>query len=121
MPEVTKDTFVYNYEVAFTKRDVRMQIVEMVPKGQTVKSWSEMITTQIFFGNTNNSPEQVYQKMHSSWSKSCKDTKGNMIQSGKENSYSFSFYNMQTQIVRQQEMETETILLSQSLYNKQRT
>jgi hypothetical protein len=47
------------YKVDFQDRNNDQQITEMVPAGQSVKDWTEMLTVQNVFGMTNVTPEQV--------------------------------------------------------------
>lgn len=38
------------YRIGFQDRKAGAQITEMVPKTETVEDWTEMLTTQVFFG-----------------------------------------------------------------------
>ena len=51
------------YNVGHQQRQGNMLMIEMVPNGQIVQDWSEMLTTQIFFGNLNVAPLQSYQNL----------------------------------------------------------
>ncbi len=38
------------YKVGYTNHTAKGVITEMVPAGETVETWTEMVTVQIFFG-----------------------------------------------------------------------
>lgn len=80
------------YRVAFQGRQGNMVISEMVPQAETVKNWTEMITTQIFFGLKNVTPEQFQDFMAKSWLAACKDGAVAPVAKGEENGYAFSIW-----------------------------
>lgn len=65
-------------------------ILEFIPKDETVKDWSEMITTSIYHKNLNLTASQYTQKIAELWQKSCKGSETKNIREGKENGYDFS-------------------------------
>lgn len=80
------------YKVDFQTRQGNMLLTEMVPRAQTVKNWTEMLTTQIFLGMKNATPEQFQTQMEKSWLVACKDGSVTSITKGEENGYAFSIW-----------------------------
>src|SRR5262245_33256998 len=58
------------YKIGFQKRQDKAQISEMVPSGESVNNWTEMVTVQIFFG-LNVTPEQFKARMERDWAGAC--------------------------------------------------
>lgn len=80
------------YKVDFQTRQGNMLLTEMVPRAQTVKNWTEMLTTQIFLGMKNATPEQFQARMEKSWLVACKDGGVAPVTKGEENGYAFSIW-----------------------------
>jgi hypothetical protein len=80
------------YKVDFQAKQGNMVITEMVPQSETVKNWTEMVTTQIFLGLKNATPEQFQAFMAKSWLAACKDGGVAPITKGEENGYPFSIW-----------------------------
>lgn len=77
------------YNADFQTRQPHMLMTEMVPEGQSVKDWTEMLTTQVFFGMRGLTPEQMRARMTERWLGSCKDARSAPVASGEENGYPF--------------------------------
>jgi hypothetical protein len=58
------------YKIDFQKRQDKAQISEMVPSGENINNWTEMVTVQIFFG-LNATPEQFKARMENGWTSAC--------------------------------------------------
>jgi hypothetical protein len=58
------------YKVGWQNRNPQRLMSEMVPDGQTVENWTEMVTVQIFF-NQKTPPQLVRARMGALWSKAC--------------------------------------------------
>jgi hypothetical protein len=80
------------YKVDFQTKQGSMVITEMVPQSETVKNWTEMVTTQIFLGLKNTTPVQFEAHMAKSWLAACKDGGVAPITKGEENGYPFSLW-----------------------------
>lgn len=80
------------YRIDFQAKQGNMLITEMVPQAETVKNWTEMLTTQTFLGLRNVTPEQFQSLMAESWLAACKNGGIAPITSGKENGYPFSIW-----------------------------
>src|SRR5512141_3413025 len=55
------------YKVGHTAKNDKISITEMVPKAESVNNWTEMVTTQIFFGRKL-APQQFKSRMDMLWS-----------------------------------------------------
>jgi hypothetical protein len=74
------------YKVGWSDRNAQRLMNEMVPAGQTVENWTEMVTVQIFFGLK--SPPQMFRaRMGALWSKACPDSLTAPIAEGVEHGY----------------------------------
>lgn len=80
------------YKVDYQDRLGDMLLVEMVPEHETVEDWSEMVTTQIIFGGLPVTTEEFYRNMASRWKATCEDAGEQLIKSGEENGYPFTFW-----------------------------
>src|SRR3954467_13965252 len=58
------------YKIDFHNRKGNELISEMVPKGENVNNWTEMVTVQVFFG-MKGTPEQFKNRMVQLWSDAC--------------------------------------------------
>src|SRR5690348_994763 len=74
------------YKVGWSDRNAQRVMNEMVPAGETVENWTEMVTVQIFFGLK--SPPQMFRaRMGALWSKACPDSVTAPIAEGVERGY----------------------------------
>jgi hypothetical protein len=80
------------YKIDFQTKKGSMVMTEMVPMAETVNDWSEMLTTQIFLGMKNATPEQFQAAMKKTWLSACKDGEVAPITNGEENGYAFSLW-----------------------------
>lgn len=75
------------YKVGFQDKNGNQQITEMVPRGQSVKDWTEMVTVQIFFGMTNVTPAAYKQRLEKLWAENCKGAESSPVGQGSERGY----------------------------------
>jgi hypothetical protein len=80
------------YKIDFQTRKENMIITEMVPQGETVKDWTEMVTVQVFLGLKDATPDQFQEFMAKTWLAACKDGEVAPITKGQENGYPFSIW-----------------------------
>lgn len=81
------------YNIDFQQRQGMMLITEMVPKGQNVNNWTEMVTTQVFFGGLPQvTPESFYNGLDAQWKQACRNAESKLIRKGTENGYQFMFW-----------------------------
>jgi hypothetical protein len=96
LAELTDENLLQNlpsgYKLDFQGKQGKVVISEMVPQSETAKNWSEMVTTQIFLGLKNATPEQFQAFMAKSWLAACKDGSIAPVTKGEENGYSFSIW-----------------------------
>ncbi|HWV52071.1 hypothetical protein [Pseudorhodoplanes sp.] len=75
------------YVVGFQDKNAKQQMTEMVPRGQSVKDWTDMVTVQIFFNMTNVTPEAYKQRLEKLWTENCKGAESSPIGQGNERGY----------------------------------
>ena len=75
------------YIVGFQDKNARQQMTEMVPRGQSVKDWTDMVTVQIFFNMTNVTPAAYKQRLEKLWAENCKGAQSSPIGQGEERGY----------------------------------
>jgi hypothetical protein len=82
-----------DYKVAFQTRKGNLQHVEMIPRSESLKNWSEMLTTQIFFGGVpQGTPVRFYEWVAERWRASCPTATAQLIRHGTEKGYPFAFW-----------------------------
>jgi len=74
------------YKIDFQKKQGNTQITEMVPKAESVRAWTEMVTVQVFHG-LKSTPEQFRGRIAGLWSKACPGAESAAIMSAVENGY----------------------------------
>ena len=72
------------YIVGFQDKNAKQQMTEMVPRGQSVKDWTDMVTVQIFFRMTDVTPEAYKQRLEKLWAENCKGAQSNPVGQGNE-------------------------------------
>ena len=96
LAELTNENLLQNlpkgYKIDFQTKQGNMVMTEMVPQTETVNRWTEMITTQIFLGMKNTTPEEFQASMAKNWLAVCKDGQAAPITKGEENGYVFSIW-----------------------------
>jgi len=75
------------YIVGFQDKNARQQMTEMVPDGQSVKDWTDMVTVQIFLGMTDVTPDAYKQRLEKLWTENCKGAQSSPIGQGNERGY----------------------------------
>lgn len=74
------------YKVDFQERKGNVAISEMVPSGQSVQNWTEMVTVQIFFG-MKSTPQQFRAQLEKRWAEACPDNRFGEIDKDVQNGY----------------------------------
>jgi hypothetical protein len=80
------------YKVGQMDKKEKVTFVEMVPKAQSVQTWTEMLTTTVYHGGIKLNLNQYYSAMSAMWKKSCKGSSGVFQSQGKENGYPFALW-----------------------------
>lgn len=76
----------------YAARHGSMDIIESVPKGESVENWSRMITSQIFHNQKNTDPDVFAASVAQGWKSACPDSNARKVTSGKENGYPYSLW-----------------------------
>lgn len=82
------------YKVGFQQKKGNAQITEMVPAGETVEGWTEMVTVQVFNGLKGVTPDQFRARMVQSWSGACANSVAGAPTRAVENGYPIAFWMM---------------------------
>jgi hypothetical protein len=77
------------YKIDFEDRKGGMIMTEMVPQAESVKNWTEMLTTQVFLGLKTATPAAMQARMQQSWGATCKGAEFATVASGQESGYPF--------------------------------
>jgi hypothetical protein len=75
------------YKIDFQDRKGNMVMTEMVPQAESVKNWTEMLTSQIFLGVKTATPESFQARMQQSFAGLCKGASSAWVTQGQENGY----------------------------------
>ena len=75
------------YKLGFQDKNNNSLINEMVPAGQSVTDWTDMVTVQIFFNMRNLSPAQFKERVDKLWTETCPGVQSNPVTSSVERGY----------------------------------
>lgn len=64
-----------------------VELIEMVPQGQTMSDWSEMLTVQLIGGKPSQTPEEVLKNQQSQVRDSCDDAGFGPLSPSQDNGY----------------------------------
>jgi len=78
------------FKIGFKSERPGLTMTEDVPDGQTVKDWSEMITTQVFLGRKSADPSAFLSGVRSRWLAACPGSVEPTIHTGNANGYPVS-------------------------------
>jgi hypothetical protein len=79
------------FKVAFQDRKPNVQMTEAIPSGETLETWTEMITIQVFSG-MKSTPDQFRSRLEQFWRGACADGRGDEITKGAEKGYPFMIF-----------------------------
>lgn len=74
------------YKIDFQQRKNNMLMTEMVPQGQSVNDWTEMVTVQIFFGHKA-TPDQLKTNIAQGWLAACRGGSYQQLSAAPQNGY----------------------------------
>jgi hypothetical protein len=80
------------FKVATQEHNSHAALTEMVPSAENVDNWSQMVTTQIYFGASGPSFEAYKSGMEQRWQTACDTTDSVPVTAGKENGYDFQIW-----------------------------
>jgi hypothetical protein len=83
-----------DYKIDFETRIDGVGITEMVPVGESVETWTEKLTTQIFFGMKSTALDEFQANVEENWRETCKGSESALVAKGVENGYTFSLWIM---------------------------
>ena len=75
------------YKIGFEKKAGNQIMTEMVPQGETVKSWTEMVTVQIFLNMRGVTPAQYRDRIQHMWSQACDGSEFTAVKEGEDGGY----------------------------------
>jgi hypothetical protein len=78
------------FKIGFKSERPGLAMTEAVPDGETVKDWSEMITTQVFLGRKGADPSAFLSGIRSQWLAACPGSVEPTIRAGDANGYAVS-------------------------------
>jgi hypothetical protein len=79
------------FKVGFQQKNEAMLISEMVPGAETVESWTQMVTVQIFF-NLKTPLDEYKAGVEKGWARACRGSSAHAVRQGEENGYPFSLW-----------------------------
>jgi len=82
----------HGFKVGFETTRGVMTMTEAVPDGETVKDWSEMVTTQVFLGRKGLDPVQFLSGIGHQWLAACPGSVAPAIHTGHANGYVVSMF-----------------------------
>jgi hypothetical protein len=82
------------FEVDYQAEQNNQTITEMVPEGETVEDWSNMVTVQVYLGEKSITPQQVQETLTSSWFNACENSETYPVADGTENGYNFVLWQL---------------------------
>ena len=85
--EVLLVTVPKGYKIGYEKKAGNQIMTEMVPDGETVKAWTEMVTVQIFLNMRGTTPAQYRQRIQSMWSQACEGSEFAPVKEGEDGGY----------------------------------
>ena len=85
-------TFPQGFRIANDQRANGVHLSEMIPKGESLDDWTQMVTVQIFFGAAALTPEGFEADMDKSWKASCPGASKGHVADGTENGYRFNLW-----------------------------
>lgn len=81
------------YQVGFNTIQGKVQLTQLVPTGQTVDNWNELVATQIFLGGApQKNPTDFYRATATAWAQACPGAQQELVKSGQEKSYETAYW-----------------------------
>ena len=75
------------YKIGYEKKAGGQIMTEMVPEGETVEKWTEMVTVQIFLNMRDVTPAQYRARIEKLWAGACAGSVFSNVKDGVENGY----------------------------------
>ncbi len=98
-----------NFKLDFKdyNKQTNISLLEFVPKNESVKNWSKMITITSYTKNINLTASEYIQRMKEMWKKHCKKSYTKILPNGMQNGYKYAFIKMycsKTKITNKEEL-----------------
>jgi len=87
-----------------------LKSTEFVPQAETVTGWSELITTEVFFGTKNLEPASFLSQMGERWLASCPGSRPDIIHTGQANGYAVSMLLLRCERVLTTDLPENTLV-----------
>jgi hypothetical protein len=108
------------FEIGFQTREGSMDMMEFIPKGESVKEWTSMITVQIFHDLGKQDSDVFARRVAEMWKGGCKDSAAERLGAGTANGYPAAAWHywcpLNTQTGKPEEMWLEAISGNDALY-----
>jgi hypothetical protein len=75
------------YKIGYEKKAGNQIMTEMVPEGETVKNWTEMVTVQIFLNMRGVTPAEYRARIEKLWAGACADSTFATVKEGADGGY----------------------------------
>jgi len=75
------------YKIGYEKKAGNQIMTEMVPEGETVKDWTEMVTVQIFLNMRGVAPAEYRARIEKLWAGACADSTFATVKEGADGGY----------------------------------
>lgn len=82
------------FKVDFGERKGNFQIVELVPRDESVHDWTQMVTTNIYYGGLPVSPSEYRSRFQQMWQRTCPEPGGTELDQGSDNGYPVALWLM---------------------------
>lgn len=80
------------FKIVTQERKGNFSLMEMVPKAESVDDWTQMVTTQIFYGAGDLSFDNYKADMEQRWKAACDTSDSTPVTDGHENGYAFRIW-----------------------------
>jgi hypothetical protein len=85
--EVLLVTVPKGYKIGYEKKAGNQIMTEMVPEGETVKDWTEMVTVQIFLNMRGVAPAEYRERIEKLWAGACARSEFATVKGATEGGY----------------------------------
>ncbi len=75
------------FKVGYQDARNGVRIQELIPAGETVQNWSEMVTVQVFQNRTDLDPRKMLERIRQQWLQACRGSAPATVVDGQTNGY----------------------------------
>lgn len=80
------------FEIGFQTRQGTMDMMEFVPRGETVENWSTMVTVQILHDADDADPGAFARNLGQNWQGACQGSSVSKLDAGETNGFAFALW-----------------------------